>query len=426
MNKYHPETLALHAGYQASPDTQSCGVPVHRTTAFLFKNTQHGADLFAAKASGNIYARLMNPTNDVLEQRIAQMEGGVGAVSLASGTAAIHYAIINILKSGDELVATNNLYGGTYTMFDAILPQHGINTRFVPVNDIQALEAAITSKTRAIFIEVIGNPSLDAADIEAYARVAKAHQLPLIVDATFTPPTLLRPIDHGADVVIHSLSKWIGGHGTAIGGIVIDAGKFDWTNPKFALYNEPDAGYHGLRFAHDLGEMNPLAFIFRLRFVLLRNLGATLAPDAAWIFLQGIESLSLRIQKHSSNALKVAQFLANHPKVAWVRYPGLESDPAYPIASQYLKNGFGGMVVFGPKGGYESAVKIIDNIDLFSHLANVGDAKSLILHPSSTSHSQLSEEAQKEGGITTDLIRLSIGIEHPDDIIKALGDALNS
>lgn len=343
MNKYHPETLALHAGYQASPDTQSCGVPVHRTTAFLFKSTQHGADLFASKAAGNIYARLMNPTNDVLEQRIAQMEGGVGAVSLASGTAAIHYAIINILKSGDELVATNNLYGGTYTMFDAILPQHGINTHFVPVNDMQALESAITSKTRAIFIEVIGNPSLDAADIEAYARVAKAHQLPLIVDATFTPPTLLRPIDHGADIVIHSLSKWIGGHGTAIGGIVIDAGKFDWTNPKFALYNEPDGGYHGLRFAHDLGEMNPQAFIFRLRFVLLRNLGATLAPDAAWIFLQGVESLALRIQKHSSNALKVAQFLANHPKVAWVRYPGLESDPAYPIASQYLKNGFGGI-----------------------------------------------------------------------------------
>lgn len=421
---YHPETLAIHAGQTVDSDQLARGVPVYRTTAYVFKNTQHGANLFGLKELGNIYARLMNPTNDVLEQRIAALEGGVGAISVSSGTAAIHYAIINILKAGDELVAANNLYGGTYTMFDAILPNYGITTRFTKLNDFAAVEAAINDKTRAIYIETIGNPVLDVANIEEYSAIAKKHHLPLIVDSTFTPPTLLRPIDHGANIVVHSLSKWIGGHGTAIGGIVVDGGNFDWTDPKFALYNEPDNGYHGLRFAHDLGELQPLAYVLRLRTVLLRNLGSTLAPDAAWIFLQGIESLPLRAAKHSENALKVAEFLSNHPNVAWVRYPGLKSDPSYEVASKYLKNGFGGMVVFGVKGGYDSAVKVIDNIKLFSHLANVGDAKSLILHPASTSHSQLSEEAQLSSGLSQDLIRLSIGLEHPDDIIKALDDAL--
>lgn len=423
---YHPETIALHAGQPVDSDTLSRGVPVYRTSSFLFKSTEHGANLFALKELGNIYARLMNPTNDVLEKRIAALEGGAAALSLASGTAAIHYTILNILKAGDEFVAANNLYGGTYTMFDAILPQQGITARFTKVNDFEAVEQAINKKTRAIYIEIIGNPKLDAANIEEYSRIAKKHHLPLIADSTFTPPPLFRPIDHGADIVIHSLTKWIGGHGTAIGGIVVDSGKFDWTDPKFSLYNEPDHGYHGLRFAHDLGELNPLAFILRMRTVLLRNLGATLSPDNAWMFLQGTETLPLRIRKHSENALKVAQYLEKHPKVAWVRHPGLENDPAHSTASRYLKNGFGGMVVFGLKGGYDAAVKLIDNITLFSHLANVGDAKSLILHPASTSHSQLSEQAQIEGGLSADLIRLSVGLEHIDDIIGALEEGMNA
>ncbi len=421
---YRPETLAIHAGQPIESDTLSRAVPVYRTASYVFKSAEHGANLFALKELGNIYSRLMNPTNDVLEQRIAALEGGVGALALASGTAAIQYTIMNILKAGDELVAAANLYGGTYTMFDAILPNYGITTKFIKVNDFAAVEAAINERTRALYIEAIGNPALDAADIERYSEIAKKHHLPLIVDSTFTPPTLLRPIDHGADVVIHSLTKWIGGHGTGIGGIVVDAGKFDWTDPKFALYNEPDGGYHGLRFAHDLGALQPLAFILRMRTVLLRNLGATLSPDSAWQFLQGVESLPLRIRKHSENALAVARYLEKHPKVAWVRYPGLENDPAHTTASKYLKDGFGGMVVFGPKGGYDDAVRIIDNIQLFSHLANVGDAKSLIAHPASTTHSQLSEEALANCGISPDLLRLSIGLEHIDDIIASLDEVL--
>lgn len=421
---YKPETLAVHAGQIPDPTTLARAVPVYRTTAYNFKSAKHGADLFALKESGNIYARLMNPTNDVLEKRLAALEGGAAALTVSSGTAAIAFTILNILRAGDELVSANNLYGGTYTQFDAILPQYGIKTNFTKVNDFAAVESAINERTRAIYIEVVGNPALEVADIEEYSKIAKRHHLPLIVDSTFTPPTLLRPIDFGADIVIHSLSKWIGGHGTAIGGAVIDSGKFDWSDPKFALYNEPDGGYHGLRFAHDLGDLNPLAFILRLRTVGLRNLGPTLAPDAAWVFLQGIESLPLRIARHSENALKVAQYLKSHPNVAWVRYPGLESDESYPIAKKYLKNGFGGMVVFGPKGGYEKAVKIVDNIKLFSNLANVGDAKSLILHPASTSHSQMSEADQIASGLTPDLVRLSIGIEHIDDIIAALDEVL--
>lgn len=422
--KYHIETLALHAGQEPDPATLARAVPVYRTTAFNFKSSKHGADLFALRESGNIYGRLMNPTNDVLEKRLAQLDGGAAALTLSSGTAAIYFAVTNILKQGDELVSANNLYGGTFTQFDAILPQQGIHVRFAPVNDFAATEAAINEKTRAIYIEAVGNPVLDVADIEQYAAVAKKHHLPLIVDATFTPPTLLRPIEHGANIVIHSLSKWIGGHGTGIGGVVIDAGNFDWTDPKFALYNEPDRGYHGLRFAHDLGPLNPLAFILRLRTAGLRNQGPTLAPDAAWLFLQGTESLPLRMERHSSNALKVAEFLKNHPKVAWVRYPGLPGDPSYDLAKKYLPDGAGGMVVFGVKGGSAEGIKLVDNIELFSIIANVGDAKSLIIHPASTTHSQLSDEDQRKAGLTPELVRLSIGLEHIDDIIGALDDAL--
>jgi len=421
---YRLETLAVHAGQEIEPTTLARAVPVYRTTAFNFKSSEHGANLFALKEFGNIYARLMNPTNDVLEKRLAALDGGAAALTMSSGTAAIYFTLTNIMRQGDEFVSAQNLYGGTFTQFDAILPQQGITVRFAPVNDFAATEAVVNEKTRAIFIETIGNPVLDVADIEGYAKIARKHHLPLIVDATFTPPSLHRPIEYGADLVIHSLSKWIGGHGTGIGGVVIDSGKFDWSAPKFALYNEPDRGYHGLRFAHDLGDLNFLAFILRLRTVGLRNQGPTLAPDAAWIFLQGVESLPLRMERHCTNALKVAEFLHQNPKVDWVHYPGLKGNPSYDLAQKYLPNGCGGMVVFGVKGGREAGMKLTDNIKLFSHLANVGDAKSLILHPGSTSHSQLSDEDQRKSGLSPELIRLSIGLEHIDDIVESLDDAL--
>lgn len=418
--KYHLETLAVHAGQEVpESDTKARNVPVYRTTAYNFDNSQHGADLFALKVPGNIYARLMNPTNDVLEKRLAALEGGVAALTVSSGTAAIYFTITNIAKAGDEIVAANNLYGGTFTQFDAILPQQNITVRFTNVNDFAAVEAAINEKTRLVYIETVGNPALGIADIKKYAEIAHKHELPLVVDSTFTPPTLLRPIEHGADIVIHSLSKWIGGHGAGIGGAVIDAGTFNWKNPKFALYNEPDRGYHGLRFAHDL-PLN-LAFILRLRTVGLRNQGPTLAPDAAWIFLQGVESLPLRVAKHSSNALKVAEFLAKHPKVAWVKYPTL-SEPE--LAKQYLPDGAGGMVVFGVKGGVKEGIRFADGLELFTQLANVGDARSLVIHPASATHSQLTEEEQKATGLPPELIRLSIGIEHIDDILADLEQAL--
>lgn len=328
---YHIETLALHAGQEIEPATRARQCRFTAPPLTTSKARARRRPVRAAGA-GQHLRPLMNPTNDVLEKRLAQLDGGAAALTLSSGTAAIYFAVTNILRQGDELVSANNLYGGTFTQFDAILPQQGITVRFAPVNDFAATEAAINEKTRALYIETVGNPALDVADIEGYAAIAKKHHLPLIVDATFTPPTLLRPIEHGANIVIHSLSKWIGGHGTGIGGVVVDAGNFDWTDPKFSLYNEPDRGYHGLRFAHDLGELNPLAFILRLRTVGLRNQGPTLAPDAAWLFLQGVESLPLRMERHSSNARKVAEFLKHHPKVAWVRYPGLSGDPSHELA----------------------------------------------------------------------------------------------
>jgi O-acetylhomoserine (thiol)-lyase len=424
-NDYRFETLSLHAGQVPDPTTTSRAVPVYRTSSYVFKNTEHAANLFALKELGNIYTRLGNPTHAILEDRVAVLEGGAASVAVASGTSAIHYTIINLAKQGDEIVAANNLYGGTYTMFDALLPQFGITTKFVDPKDPKNFEKAITPKTKLIYIETIGNPVLDFTDVAEVAKNAHAHKLPLVVDATFTTPYLLRTIDYGADIVINSLTKWLGGHGTAIGGIVTDSGKFDWKNDKFPLFTEPDPNYHGLKWAYDLPEaLSPIAFALRFRLVPLRNLGAATSPDNAWFFLQGIETLSLRMQKHSENAKKVAEFLKKDKRVAWVRYPGLPDDPTYPVASKYLKNGFGGMVVFGINGGYQAAVKLIDNIPLFSHLANVGDAKSLILHPSSTTHSQLSEEQQREGGLTPDLIRLSIGLEHPDDIIAALDEGL--
>lgn len=421
---YKIETLAVHAGQVPDSSTLSRAVPVYRTTAYNFKSSKHAADLFALKESGNIYSRIMNPTNDILEKRLCALEGGAGALALSSGTAAIAFSILNILKAGDELVSARNLYGGTYTLFDAILPQYSITARFTDVNDFSAVEKSINEYTRALYIEAVGNPSLDVADIEGYAKIARSHNIPLIVDSTFTPPPLLRPIDYGADIVIHSLSKWICGHGTAIGGAVIDAGKFDWSDPKFSLYNEPDKGYHGLRFGRDLSGTGNPAFITRLRTVGLRNMGPTLSPDSAWIFLQGLETLPLRMERHCSNAKTVAEFLKSHPGVEWVRYPGLEGDPSRAEAEKYLVRDCGGVVVFGPKGGYDKAVEIVDNILLFSNLANVGDAKSLILHPASTSHSQLGERERLSAGVPSDLIRLSIGIENKDDIISALDSVL--
>jgi O-acetylhomoserine (thiol)-lyase len=422
---YKFETLCLHAGQEPDPTTTARGVAVHRTSSYVFKSTEHAANLFGLKELGNIYTRIMNPTQDVLEQRVAALEGGAAALALSSGTSAIHYSIINICSAGDEIVSANNLYGGTYTMFDCILPQFGIQTRFADARDPGSFESAITEKTRAIFIETIGNPLLDFTDIGAISEIARKHHLPLIVDATFTTPFLLQSIDYGADIVVNSLTKWMGGHGTGIGGIVVDSGKFDWTDPKFKLYNEPDPSYHGLRYAHDLGDLNPVAFIMRMRLVPLRNLGACISPDNAWMFLQGLETLPLRIQRHCENAMRVARFLKTHAKVTWVRYPGLEDDPAYPAASRYLRNGYGAMVVFGIKGGLEAGRKFVDSLQLFSHLANVGDAKSLVIHPSSTTHSQLSEEQQRAGGLTPDLVRLSVGLEHIDDIIGDLEQAFS-
>jgi len=419
------ETLCLHAGQQPDPTTTARAVPIYRTSSYVFKSTEHAANLFALKELGNIYTRIMNPTQEVLENRIAALEGGAAALALSSGTSAVYYAIINICSAGEEIVSANNLYGGTYTMFDTIFPQFGIGVKFVDPLNPQNFADAITDKTRAIFIETIGNPVLEFTDIEAVAEIAHQHGLPLLIDATFTTPGLLRTIEHGADIVINSLTKWMGGHGTGIGGVVIDAGKFDWTDPKFKLYNEPDPSYHGLRYAHDLGDLNPLAFILRMRLVPLRNLGACLSPDNAWMFLQGLETLTLRMERHSENAQKVAEYLKNHPGLTWVRYPGLEDDPTYPVASRYLKNGFGGMVVFGIKGGLEAGKKFIESLELFSHLANVGDAKSLAIHSASTTHSQLSEEQQRAGGLTPDLVRLSVGIEHIDDIINDLERAFS-
>jgi O-acetylhomoserine (thiol)-lyase len=422
-NNFKFETLCLHAGQQPDPATTARGVPLHRTSSYVFKSSKHAADLFALKEMGNIYTRIMNPTQDVLEQRIAALEGGAAALALSSGTSAVYYTIINICQAGDEIVSASNLYGGTYTMFDCILPQFGIHTHFVDSADLERFDRAITEKTRAVYIETIGNPALDFTDISAIAEIAQRHHLPLIVDATFTTPYLLKSIEYGADIVVNSLTKWMGGHGTGIGGIVVDSGKFDWQDPKFNLFNEPDPSYHDIRYAHDLGDMNPIAFILRMRLVPLRNLGACISPDNAWMFLQGLETLPLRMQRHCENAAEVARFLKAHPKVAWVRYPGLTDDPTYPVASRYLKNGFGGMVVFGIKGGLEAGRQFVDSLKLFSHLANVGDAKSLVIHPASTTHSQLSEEQQRDGGLTPDLVRLSIGLENIDDIKKDLDQA---
>jgi O-acetylhomoserine (thiol)-lyase len=424
------ETLCVHGGYGPDAATHASAMPLYRTAAYTFADSRQAADVFALKEPGYIYTRLGNPTQQALEDRLALLEGGAGgkaqALALSSGTAAVFYTIINLARQGDEIVSASNLYGGTYTMFDAILPDLGITTRFADLRNLDSFAEAISERARAVYVEAIGNPGLDVADIEALATLAHSRGLPLIVDATFATPYLLRPLEHGADIVIHSLTKWISGQGTGIGGVVVDGGNFDWRDEKFALYNQPDASYHGIRWGHDLD--GALPFITRMRTVPLRNLGACIAPDNAWGFLYGLETLPVRMDRHCENAMKVARFLSTHPDVAWVRYPGLEDDPSHGVAARYMKNGFGGMVVFGirPGGGMsgrEAGQKFVDRLRLFSQLANVGDSKSLALHPASTTHAQLDDAQQKEAGLTPEMIRLSIGLEHADDIIADLDQA---
>lgn len=423
---YRFETLALHAGQEPDPTTMARGVPLHRTSSYVFRDAKHAADLFGLKESGNIYTRLMNPTSDVLEKRMAALEGGVGALALASGTAAIFYSLVNIMETGNEFIAARNLYGGTYTMFNDILPQFGISACFVDYHSPKKFREAVNSKTRAIFLEAIGNPRLGVPDFEEIAEIAREAHIPLIVDATFTTPYLFRALDHGADIVVHSLTKWIGGHGTAVGGIVVDGGRFDWTDPKFRLYTEPEPSYDGIRFGRDLGDLQSLAYILRMRLVPLRNLGGCISPDNSWIFLQGLETLPLRMERHCANTLAVALFLQNDQRIAWVRYPGLPSDRSYALAQRYFLNGAGGgVVVFGIKGEVPAAERFVNKLRLFSHLANVGDAKSLAIHPASTTHSQLTPQQQMDAGLQPDLIRLSVGIENIEDILEDIAQALD-
>ncbi len=421
------ETLCLHGGQQPDPTTNSRGVPVYRTAAYTFNSTEHAANLFALQELGNIYTRLMNPTTDVLEKRVALLEGAheMGGLGVASGTAGIFYSIINLAQAGDNIVSARNLYGGTYTQFNDILPALGISVKFVNAQDPAEVAAAIDDKTRCVFCETVSNPASEVTDLQALADVAHGAGIPLVVDATFSTPYLCRPIEHGADIVVHSLTKWLGGHGTGVGGIVIDSGRFNWAGGKHPLYDEPDTSYHGLRWGHDLPEpLAPLAFILRMRTVPLRNLGACIAPDNAWIALQGIETLPLRMDRHCENAQAVAEYLQGHEGVEWVRYPGLESDSEYERNQKYLDGKGGSMVVFEIKGGKEAGQKFIENLKLFSHLANVGDAKSLAIHPATTTHSQLNEDQQAGAGISPGLVRLSVGIESIDDIIDDLAQAI--
>jgi len=421
------DTICLHGGQQPDSTTLSRAVPVYRTSSFVFKSTEHAANLFALKELGNIYTRLMNPTTDVLEKRVALLEGApeMGGLGVASGTAGVFYSIINLASAGDNIVSARNLYGGTYTQFSDILPALGIKVKFVDSNDPQNFARAIDDKTRALFVETVSNPALEVVDLEQVAKVAHDHGLPLIVDATFSTPYLTKPLDFGADIVIHSLTKWMGGHGTGIGGVVVDSGRFNWAAGKHPLYDNPDNSYHGLRWGHDLpAPLAPLAFILRMRTVPLRNLGACIAPDNSWLFLQGIETLPLRMEKHCANSLAVAEHLEKHPDVEWVRYPGLKNDPYHELNQKYLHGKGGSMVVFGIKGGAAAGKKFIEALQLFSHLANVGDAKSLAIHPATTTHSQLNEEQQRGAGITPELIRLSVGLEDPADLLEDIDQAL--
>ncbi|MGJ8696972.1 MAG: O-acetylhomoserine aminocarboxypropyltransferase/cysteine synthase family protein [Verrucomicrobiaceae bacterium] len=421
------ETLCLHGGHTPDSDTHARAVPLYKSTAFTFNDTEHAANLFALKELGNIYTRLMNPTTDVLEKRIALLEGAHELAGLAhsSGTAAIFNSIINLAEAGDNIVSARNLYGGSYTQFNDLLPALGIEVRFVDSQDPQQFANAIDDKTRALFCETVSNPALEVTDLDAVGAIAKENGIPLIVDATCSTPYLTNPLNHGADIVVHSLTKWLGGHGTGLGGIVIDSGRFNWAGGKHPLFDKPDGSYHGLRWGHDLPDMlAPLAYILRMRTVPLRNLGACISPDNSWQFLQGIETLPLRMERHCENSLAVALHLKNHPSVEWVRFPGLTDDPEYEKNQKYLRGKGGSVVVFGIKGGAEAGSRFINSLELLSHVANLGDAKSLAIHPATTTHSQLTPEQQLAGGIRPELVRLSIGIEHIDDILADLDQAL--
>ena len=415
------ETLALHAGQQPDPTTGARAVPIYATSSYNFTDAGHAARLFALQEFGNIYTRIMNPTTDVFEQRIAALEGGVAALGMASGQAAETLTILNLARAGDNIVSSTSLYGGTYNLFAYTLPRFGIEVRWVEGNAPEDFEARTDERTKGYYIETIGNPRLDVPDIGAIADAAHRHQLPLIIDNTFAP-LLAKPIEHGADIVIHSATKWIGGHGTSIGGVVVDAGTFDWAgSPRFADFTDPDPSYHGVSYT---GAFGPLAFIIKLRVQLLRDIGPALSPFNSWLFIQGLETLPLRIERHSANALAVAKWLDADDRIAWVNYPGLPSHPTYANAQRYLAGGSGGIITFGVKGGADAGRTLIDSVKLFSLLANVGDAKSLIIHPASTTHQQLGEDEQRASGVTADLVRLSIGIEALDDIIADLDQAL--
>jgi O-acetylhomoserine (thiol)-lyase len=416
------DTLQVHAGQTADPSTGSRAVPIYQTTSYVFKNSEHAANLFGLKEPGNIYTRIMNPTTDVFEQRVAALEGGSGALAVASGSAAITYAILNIAETGDEIVSASTLYGGTYNLFANTLPRLGIKTHFVNSDEPENFRKAITPKTKALYFEIIGNPSINLVDIEAVAGIAHENGIPLIVDNTFGTPYLIRPIEYGADVVVHSATKFIGGHGTSIGGIIVDSGKFDWAaSGKFPGLTEPDASYHDIKYFEALG---PVAYITKARVQLLRDTGAAVSPFNSFLFLQGLETLSLRVERHVANTKKVVAFLSNHPLVAWVNYPSLPGNKYYQLAQKYLPKGAGSIFTFGIKGGVAAGKKFGDNLEIFSLLANVADAKSLVIHPASTTHQQLSEAAQKAAGITPDMIRLSIGLEDVDDLIDDLDQAL--
>ena len=421
------DSKLIHAGWDSDADSEgSITVPIYKTTAYQFNDTEHAASLFALQEFGNIYSRLGNPTVGALEARLTALEDGAMSVALSSGTSAVMYSLINIMSQGDNFVTANQLYGGTYTMFDNILPEYGIDSKKVDITDLTAVENAIDEKTRAIYCETITNPGLVVADISALGEIAKSKGIPLIVDATFTTAAICKPFDFGADIVVYSLTKWMSGHGRVIAGAVIEKGGFDWGNGNFPLYDKPDTSYGGMRWGHDLGDLSNVAYSLRLRTVPLRNLGASMSPETAFEVMSGLETLSLRMDRHCENAIKAAEYLSNHELVEWVRFPGLKDDPAYELSEKYLKGTGGTMVVFGIKGGKDSGQKFIDNLKMFRHVANVGDTRSLAIHPASTTHSQLDDEQLLAAGSPAELVRLSIGIEDIDDIIEDLSQALES
>jgi O-acetylhomoserine (thiol)-lyase len=417
--------LSLHAGQEtADSATGARAVPIYQTSSYVFDSPEHAANLFALKQFGNIYTRIMNPTQDAFERRIAALEGGVGALATASGQAAETLALLNLAGAGDEVISSASLYGGTYNLFHYTLPKLGINVRFVDSRDPENFRGAINERTRAIYAETVGNPRLDTLDIRSVADIAHEHGLPLIVDNTMPTPYLMQPLKHGADIVIHSATKFIGGHGTSIGGVIVDGGKFDWAaSRRFPAFTEPDPSYHGIRYVESFG---PLAYLIKARVQLMRDLGAAITPFNSWLFLQGLETLPLRMERHSQNALRIAEFLEGHPAVNWVSYPGLKSHPQHEIAARYHTHGYGAILGFGIKGGLEAGKRLIRHIELFSHLANIGDAKSLIIHPASTTHSQLTPDEQFETGVTPDFIRLSVGLETVEDLIEDLDQALRA